>query len=130
MAGATVSVVQNGQAVLKKGYGFASLNPRKPVDPDRSLFRIGSISKTFTWILVMKEVEAGRMRLDAPINLYLNEKVRLPGRAREPSHLAVRRDAAARDPRHDGVDRFPDRRASATCRAARSYLHGSSALGP
>lgn len=82
VAGATVSVVQNGQTVLKKGYGFASLNPRRAVDPDRSLFRIGSISKTFTWILVMKEVEAGRMRLDAPINLYLAEKVRLSGRAR------------------------------------------------
>lgn len=83
VAGATVSVVQGGQVVLKKGYGFASLNPRRPVDPDRTLFRIGSISKTFTWILVMRDVEAGRLRLDAPINLYLGEKVRLPGRGRE-----------------------------------------------
>jgi CubicO group peptidase (beta-lactamase class C family) len=77
IAGVTVSVVQNGQAVLKKGYGFASLNPQRPVDPDRTLFRIGSISKTFTWITVMKEVEAGRMRLDQPINLYLPEKVQV-----------------------------------------------------
>jgi len=83
VAGATVSVVQNGQVVLKKGYGFADLDPRRPVDPDRTLFRIGSISKTFTWILLMKDVEAGRIRLDAPINLYLAEKVRLPGRSRE-----------------------------------------------
>ena len=83
VAGATVSVVQNGQVVLKKGYGFSNLEPRKPVDPDRTLFRIGSISKTFTWILLMKEVEAGRIRLDAPINLYLNEKVRLTGKSRD-----------------------------------------------
>jgi len=83
VGGATVSVVQNGQVVLKKGYGFADLDPRRPVDPDRTLFRIGSISKTFTWILLMKEVEAGRIRLDAPINLYLAERVRLPGRSRE-----------------------------------------------
>ena len=81
--GATVSVVQNGQLVLKKGYGFADLNPRRPVDPDRTLFRIGSISKTFTWILLMREVEARRIRLDRPINLYLPEKVRLPGDARD-----------------------------------------------
>lgn len=83
VAGASVAVVQNGQVVLKKGYGFADLNPRRPVDADRTLFRIGSISKTFTWILVMKEVEEGRIRLDRPINLYLPEKVRLPGRLRE-----------------------------------------------
>lgn len=83
VAGAAVSVVQNGQVVLKKGYGFSNLSPRRPVDPDRTLFRIGSISKTFTWILLMKEIEAGRIRPDAPINLYLAEKVRLPGRARE-----------------------------------------------
>jgi CubicO group peptidase (beta-lactamase class C family) len=83
IAGAAVSVVQNGQVVLKKGYGFANLAPRRPVDPDRTLFRVGSISKTFTWILLMKEVEAGRVRLDRPINLYLPERVRLPGKARE-----------------------------------------------
>ncbi|MCR5879007.1 serine hydrolase [Phenylobacterium sp. J367] len=77
IAGVTVSVVQNGQVVLKKGYGFADLDPRRPVDPDRTLFRVGSISKTFTWIALMKEVEAGRIRLDAPVNLYLPEKVRI-----------------------------------------------------
>ena len=77
IGGVTVSVVQNGQVVLKKGYGFASLEPRRPVDPDRTLFRIGSISKTFTWIALMKEVEAGRIRLDAPVNLYLPEKVQV-----------------------------------------------------
>lgn len=76
--GVTVSVVQNGQVVLKKGYGFAKLEPRPvAVDPDRTLFRIASISKTFTWIAVMREVEAGRMRLDAPVNLYLPEQVQV-----------------------------------------------------
>jgi CubicO group peptidase (beta-lactamase class C family) len=77
IAGATVSVVQNGQVVLKKGFGFASLNPQRAVDPDRTLFRIGSISKTFTWIALMKEVEAGRIRLNQPVNLYLPEKVQV-----------------------------------------------------
>lgn len=77
IAGVTVAVVQNGQVLLKKGYGFASLAPQRPVDPDRTLFRIGSISKTFTWIGVMKEVEAGRMRLDQPVNLYLPERVQV-----------------------------------------------------
>ena len=82
IAGAAVSIVQNGHVVLKTGYGFADLAARRPVDPDRTLFRIGSISKTFTWILVMKDVETGRMRLDRPVNLYLPEKVRLAGKSR------------------------------------------------
>jgi CubicO group peptidase (beta-lactamase class C family) len=77
IAGAAVSVVQNGQVILKKGYGFAGLNPQRAVDPDRTLFRVGSISKTFTWIALMKEVEAGRMRLNQPVNLYLPEKVQV-----------------------------------------------------
>ena len=77
IAGAAISIVQNGQLVFNKGYGFAGLAPRRAVDPDRTLFRIGSISKTFTWIAVMKEVEAGRMRLNQPVNLYLPEKVQV-----------------------------------------------------
>lgn len=75
--GAAVTVVQNGQVVLKKGYGLAALSPNRPVDADRTLFRVGSISKLFTWALVMKEVERGRMRLDGPVNLYLPEPLRV-----------------------------------------------------
>src|ERR1700722_8456139 len=75
IAGAAVSVVQNGQVVMDKGYGFAV--PGRAVDPNTTLFRVGSISKTFTWIALMKEVEAGRMRLDAPINLYLPEPLQV-----------------------------------------------------
>jgi CubicO group peptidase (beta-lactamase class C family) len=77
IAGVTIAVVQNGQVVLKKGYGVASLTDRRKVDPDTTLFRLGSISKTFTWIALMNEVEAGRMRLDTPINVYLPEKLQL-----------------------------------------------------
>ena len=77
IAGVTIAVVQNGQVVLKKGYGVASLKDGRKVDPDKTLFRIGSISKTFTWIALMNEVDAGRMRLDTPINIYLPEKLQL-----------------------------------------------------
>jgi CubicO group peptidase (beta-lactamase class C family) len=69
--------------LLNKGYGFAGYQPRaRPVDPDRTLFRLGSVSKTFTWIAVMQQVEAGRMRLDAPVNAYLPEAAQVPDRRR------------------------------------------------
>jgi len=77
IAGAAVAVVQNGQVVLKKGYGFSNMDPATPVDPDKTLFRLASISKTFTWITLMKEVEGGHMRLTAPVNLYLPEAVQV-----------------------------------------------------
>ena len=71
IAGVEVSIVQAGQTVLKKGYGYAG--PGRAVDPNTTLFRVGSISKTFTWIALMKDAEAGRIRLNTPINLYLPE---------------------------------------------------------
>jgi CubicO group peptidase (beta-lactamase class C family) len=77
IAGVTLSVVQNGQVVLKKGYGFANLGQHKAVDPDTTLFRVASISKTFTWITLMNEIESGHMRLDGPVNLYLPEPLQL-----------------------------------------------------
>ena len=77
IAGVTVAVIQDGQVVLKKGYGFASLSPIRKVNPDTTLFRVGSISKTFTWIALMKEVEADRIRLGQPINLYLPEQLQV-----------------------------------------------------
>ena len=79
VAGAAVSVVQNGQVLLSKGYGFADLEPvARRVDPERTLFRIGSVSKTFTWIALMQQVEAGRIRLDQPVNAYLPEPLDVP----------------------------------------------------
>lgn len=77
IVGVAVSVVQNGQVILSKGYGAASLAPLRRVEPEATLFRIGSISKTFTWIALMREVEAGRIRIDGPINLYLPETLQV-----------------------------------------------------
>ena len=77
IAGVAIAVVQNGQVVLKKGYGLSNLAPAAPVDPDRTLFRLSSISKAFTWMAVMKEAQAGHIRLGTPINLYLPENLQV-----------------------------------------------------
>ncbi|MGZ3298154.1 MAG: serine hydrolase, partial [Asticcacaulis sp.] len=71
VVGATVAIVQGDTPLLVKGYGFDRLNPLRRVDPNNSLFRIGSISKVFTWIVARQEIEQGRIRLDAPIAGYL-----------------------------------------------------------
>lgn len=77
LAGVAVAVVQDGRAILDKGYGFASFSPERRVDPDRTLFRLGPVSETFTWIALMREVEAGRIGLDQPVNIYLPERVQV-----------------------------------------------------
>ncbi|MEM7787530.1 MAG: serine hydrolase domain-containing protein, partial [Bacteroidota bacterium] len=43
--GVAVVIVQNGRTVFKRGYGVANVEAGTPVDPDRTLFRIGSVSK-------------------------------------------------------------------------------------
>ncbi|MDH7972340.1 serine hydrolase domain-containing protein [Sphingomonas sp. AR_OL41] len=72
VAGAVVVVVKDGQVVTKRGFGYADLASHKPVDPDRTLFRPGSVSKLVTWTAVMQLVEQGKINLDADINGYID----------------------------------------------------------
>ena len=69
--GATVSVVRDGEIILAKGYGYADAALTRPVDPNRTLFRVASISKMFTSISVMQLVEKSLLDLDADVNIYL-----------------------------------------------------------
>ncbi len=75
VAGAVVTMVKGGQVLLSKGYGYADVAAHKPVDPDRTLFRAGSVSKLFTWTAVMQLVEQGKLDLDKDINSYLDFKI-------------------------------------------------------
>jgi CubicO group peptidase (beta-lactamase class C family) len=75
IAGAVVVVVKDGQILVQKGYGYANLAERTPVDPERTLFRPGSVSKLFTWTAVMQLVEQGKLDLDADLNEYIDFSV-------------------------------------------------------
>jgi len=72
LAAAVVVVVKDGQILVAKGYGYADVAAKKPVDPATTLFRPGSISKTFLWTAVMQLVEQGKLNLDVDINQYLD----------------------------------------------------------
>jgi CubicO group peptidase (beta-lactamase class C family) len=75
IAGAVVAVVKDGQIVTERGYGYADVEKRTPVDPKLTLFRPGSVSKLFTWTAVMQQVELGKIDLDADVNQYLDFKI-------------------------------------------------------
>lgn len=75
IAGATVAVVKDGQLLTARGYGYVDVKKRTKVEPAKSLFRPGSVSKLITWTAVMQLVDQGRLDLDADVNKYLDFKI-------------------------------------------------------
>ncbi|MEM8560957.1 MAG: serine hydrolase domain-containing protein [Pseudomonadota bacterium] len=71
-ASGVVAVLQDGELIYSRGFGFQDREEGIPVDPDSTLFRPGSISKLFTWVAVMQQVEAGNLDLDTDVNEYLS----------------------------------------------------------
>jgi len=72
IGGAVVAVVKDGKVLFAKGYGYADVVHKRPIVPESTLFRPGSISKLFTWTAVMQQVEQGKLDLDKDINTYLD----------------------------------------------------------
>lgn len=73
--GAVVVVVKDGQILTARGFGYADADKRTPIDPEKTLFRPGSVSKLVTWTAVMQQVEQGKIDLDTDINTYLDFKI-------------------------------------------------------
>ncbi|WBW96690.1 serine hydrolase domain-containing protein [Oceanirhabdus sp. W0125-5] len=71
--GVTLVAVKDGEILLKKGYGYADLDNKIPVEPDKTLFRIGSVTKLFTATAAMQLVEQGKIDLNKDINEYLKD---------------------------------------------------------
>jgi CubicO group peptidase (beta-lactamase class C family) len=67
--GGEVSVVQDGRLVFARGYGYADVEGRKPIEADKTLFRMASISKLFVWTAVMQLVERGKLDLNTDVNV-------------------------------------------------------------
>jgi CubicO group peptidase (beta-lactamase class C family) len=66
----SVLVAEHGSVILKKGYGYANIEWKIPNEADTK-FRLGSITKQFTAMLIMQLVEKGQIKLDGHISDYL-----------------------------------------------------------
>jgi CubicO group peptidase (beta-lactamase class C family) len=75
IVGAAVAVVKDGRVFFAKGYGYADLENKIPVDAETTMFKIGSLTKLFTWTAVMQLAEQGKLDLDADINTYLDFRI-------------------------------------------------------
>lgn len=87
-SGMSVAVVKDGEVLLAKGYGLATREAGTPVDPERTLFRVGSVSMIFLATAIMQLVEQGKLDLDldTDLNEYL-AGVEIPATFPEPITL-------------------------------------------
>jgi CubicO group peptidase (beta-lactamase class C family) len=69
--GLVIALVKDGKLFFSKGYGYANLEQQRPVIPDQTVFRVGSISKLFTATAVMQLVEQGKLGLEDDVNQHL-----------------------------------------------------------
>src|SRR5277367_2180757 len=66
----TVLVSEHDKVIFKKGYGLANREWNIPNTPDVK-FRLGSITKQFTSMLIMQQVAKGTIKLDGHLSDYL-----------------------------------------------------------
>jgi CubicO group peptidase (beta-lactamase class C family) len=81
--GVTVSIVNRDSIYWSKGYGYADSDNDIRVDPEKSLFRMGSVSKLFVWTAVMQLYEDGLIDLDRDITEYISD-FSIPDNYQEP----------------------------------------------
>ena len=74
ITGLGAAIIVDKRVAWMKGYGFADRERAVPYTPD-SVMNIGSISKTFTGVALMRAVEDGKLSLDEDINGYLPFRV-------------------------------------------------------
>lgn len=86
--GAALAVSRNGALVYARGFGSADTASARLVQPD-SLFRVASVSKTFTAIAIMKLVEEGKIQLDQSAFGLLPDLVPLTGATLNPQLAQV-----------------------------------------
>ena len=70
--GMSIVIVHDQGVLLVKGFGYADLEKKIPADP-QTVYRVGSVTKVFTALMLMQLRDAGKLYLDDPIEKYLPE---------------------------------------------------------
>lgn len=75
--GFSVAVVTDEEVVYQRGIGYANIISKENYT-ENTIQNIGSVSKTFIGVAIMKAQEMGKLHLDDPINKYLPFRVYNP----------------------------------------------------
>jgi CubicO group peptidase (beta-lactamase class C family) len=78
VSGMSVAVVKKNRIVYSQSFGLKNIEKNTPLTDD-CLFRIASISKSFSATAVMKLVESGKISLDDDVGNLIGFRVRNPG---------------------------------------------------
>jgi CubicO group peptidase (beta-lactamase class C family) len=70
--GMIIAVVHNSDIVVAKGYGYANLERKIPLDPDSTVIRMASVSKLVTGTAILQLAERGVVDMRRDINTYLS----------------------------------------------------------
>jgi CubicO group peptidase (beta-lactamase class C family) len=87
--GLAYGVVVDGELALADGFGIQNIQDKSPVTPD-SVFRIASMTKSFTAMSLMKLRDEGKLRLDALVADYVPELAKLRYPTRDSAPIRVR----------------------------------------
>lgn len=70
--GVSIAIVENGEIVYAKGYGFADIANKVPAT-EQTIYRIGSCTKSFTALSMMQLQEKGLVDVKQSVKTYLPE---------------------------------------------------------
>jgi len=74
----TVGIVSGKQLIWTKSYGDADMEKKIPADAD-TVYRIGSITKMFTALMLEQLAETGKVHLSDPVEKYFPEIKQVKG---------------------------------------------------
>ncbi len=86
--GAALAVSYKGALIYARGFGYADTASTTPVQPD-SLFRVASITKSFTAAVVLKLIEQGKLQIDQPAFALLSDLKPAPGKTVTPDLASI-----------------------------------------
>lgn len=104
-----ILVAHEGEVIFKKGFGWADMEWDVPNTVD-SKFRIASVTKPFTALLIMQLVADGTLDLHTPISTYLPDYPKHNGEQITIHHLLTHTSGTVRDYKDDiPLNKYPDR---------------------
>ncbi|HKZ74942.1 MAG TPA: serine hydrolase domain-containing protein, partial [Steroidobacteraceae bacterium] len=87
--GVAWGVVVDGELAKFGSAGFAHVESKQAIDPD-TVFRIASMTKSFTALAILMLRDAGKLQLDAPASAYVPEMAALTPPTRDAGPITVR----------------------------------------
>ncbi|HEX7173794.1 MAG TPA: serine hydrolase domain-containing protein [Pyrinomonadaceae bacterium] len=89
MPGAVMGIIIDGELAWVKTAGVRDTQGRAPVTPD-TVFRIASMSKSFTAMAILKLRDEGKLSLDDPVSNYVSALAGLPYPTKDSPALTIR----------------------------------------